>query len=283
MKNTTENNRRKNKGCFSAVVVVVIIMFIVAMGYDFYNINLCENHQIFNDLGTFVACQITLSSVIVSIFGFILSGLDACYMGVSTKAIAFKDLVFQVNAVQCLWIVIITDVTGMFMYLFGLQLATVWCLGVSIVILMYYINMVYDLISKRSRIFFKIWKKLDEKEDKLLKYLYERIREMSCGMGKTYKTDNVYYIEDLITLFLVQKNMNGSEEDKKIIDKMGKKILEENLPDRKSMFEKAWENKWEHYIKNDELKYYTGADELVDAKDWCDKLKEEITNHRIGF
>ena len=49
------------------------------------------------------------------------------------------------------------------------------------------------------------------------------------------------------------------------------------------MFEKAWENKWEHYIKNDESKYYTEADELVDAKDWCDKLKEEITNHRIGF
>ena len=94
----------------------------------------------------------------------ILSGLNARYMGVSTKAIAFRNFVFSFNAIRCLWIVIIADVMEMFMYLFGLQTATVWCSVVSIVTFMYFTNMVYDLMSKKSKIYLKIWKKLGEME-----------------------------------------------------------------------------------------------------------------------
>ena len=91
-------------------IMAFIVGFIVAIVYDCLKINSIKNYQVINDLGTFVACEITLSSVIISIFGFILSGLDARYMGLSTKVIAFRNLIFQFNAIRCLWIVILADV-----------------------------------------------------------------------------------------------------------------------------------------------------------------------------
>lgn len=266
----TENTVEINTWCFRTVIAIVAIIFIVAVGYDYLNPELHQQYKMMDNLGTFVSCEITLSSVIISIFGFILSGLNARYMGVSTKAIAFRNFVFPFNAIRCLWIVIIADVMEMFMYLFGLQTATVWCSVVSIVTFMYFTNMVYDLMSKKSKIYLKIWKKLGENGNKLQERICERIREMLCGMGENYKTDNLYYIEDLITLFYVRENLIKKGKNIKFIDKMGRKVLKHNIKKQGSMFQKAWQDKWNHYTKKKES--------LKDAKSWCEKLMIKINN-----
>lgn len=116
----------------------------------------------------------------------------------------------------------------------------------------------------------KIWKKLGENGNKLQERICERIREMLCGMGENYKTDNLYYIEDLITLFYVRENLIKKGENIKFIDKMGRKVLKHNIKKQGSMFQKAWEDKWNHYTKKKES--------LKDAKSWCEKLMVKINN-----
>ena len=89
---------------------------------------------------------------------------------------------------------------------------------------------------------------------------------MLCGMGEAYKTDHLHYIEELITLYYIRTNLNYSGEDTDFIDEMGKKILAENIDSGNKLFQKAWDDKWKHYIKSD--------DSLQKVKDWCDILRK---------
>lgn len=148
------------------------------------------------------AQQFAISAIFISVISLVLENINDRVINLSVKRIYFKRFIYRPNYITRVVILLSQAVLSFLAFIFE-------CYGGSIIIFvlgMYQvfrlIQMTYYFLSKRSKIYKRIW---DELQSKNKAEIYNVILKKLTYIKKTYenKGHNSYYKEELKTIYLL--------------------------------------------------------------------------------
>lgn len=110
---------------------------------------------------------------------------------------------------------------------------------------------VYAFVSKKSIIYQEIWKKLDNRS-KLYNVFRDKVAAISVRNSEqeTIKKHNSYYVEEMITLYLLYYNKSSGESEKVIFNNAANNIQDHELYLSEGYIElNLLERNWKKYDK----------------------------------
>ena len=215
-----------------------------------------------------VSTQVSLSIICITFFGYIVSNLSYRFVGVSTKMLFFRHELYPLSGINIICVCLALDVINIFLgnidYVNNKSCGYVICkmifiifFIIELILIGIFLYRVYAFVSKKSIIYQKIWEKIDNKP-KLYNVFRDKVAAISVRnwKQKNPKYHNSYYVEEIITLYLLYYNKSSGEPEKVIFYNAANNIQDQELYlsvgyKQLNLLERNWQ------------KYYSKADEIV--------------------
>ena len=192
-------------------------------------LELCKNVYYNLNVSGMVSTQISLSIICITFFGYIVSNLSYRFVGASTKMLFFRHELYPLSGINIICSCLALDVINIFIGNINypkkkenLACGYIICKMIFIIIFIaeliligIFLYRVYAFVSKKSIIYQAIWKKLDNRS-KLYNVFRDKVAAISVRNDEqeTIKKHNSYYVEEMITLYLLYyKSSENSEKD----------------------------------------------------------------------
>ena len=179
-----------------------------------------------------VTTQISLSIICITFFGYIVSNLSYRFVGTSTKMLFFRHELYPLSGINIICSCLALDVINIFIgninypkkkenpacgYIICKMIFIIIFIA-ELILIGIFLYRVYAFVSKKSIIYQAIWKKLDNRS-KLYNVFRDKVAAISVRNSEqeTIKKHNSYYVEEMITLYLLYYKSSGELESEKDI------------------------------------------------------------------
>lgn len=192
-------------------------------------LELCKNVYYNLNVSGMVTTQISLSIICITFFGYIVSNLSYRFVGTSTKMLFFRHELYPLSGINIICSCLALDVINIFIgninypkkkenpacgYIICKMIFIIIFIA-ELILIGIFLYRVYAFVSKKSIIYQAIWKKLDNRS-KLYNVFRDKVAVISVRNDEqeTIKKHNSYYVEEMITLYLLYyKSSENSEKD----------------------------------------------------------------------
>ena len=192
-------------------------------------LELCKNVYYNLNVSGMVTTQISLSIICITFFGYIVSNLSYRFVGTSTKMLFFRHELYPLSGINIICSCLALDVINIFIgninypkkkenpacgYIICKMIFIIIFIA-ELILIGIFLYRVYAFVSKKSIIYQAIWKKLDNRS-KLYNVFRDKVAAISVRNSEqeTIKKHNSYYVEEMITLYLLYyKSSENSEKD----------------------------------------------------------------------
>lgn len=205
------------------------VVFLYRRRFILNVLELCKNVYYNLNVSGMVSTQISLSIICITFFGYIVSNLSYRFVGASTKMLFFRHELYLLSGINIICSCLALDVINIFIGNINypkkkenLACGYIICKMIFIIIFIaeliligIFLYRVYAFVSKKSIIYQAIWKKLDNRS-KLYNVFRDKVAAISVRNDEqeTIKKHNSYYVEEMITLYLLYyKSSENSEKD----------------------------------------------------------------------
>lgn len=195
-------------------------------------LELCKNVYYNLNVSGMVTTQISLSIICITFFGYIVSNLSYRFVGTSTKMLFFRHELYPLSGINIICSCLALDVINIFIgninypkkkenpacgYIICKMIFIIIFIA-ELILIGIFLYRVYAFVSKKSIIYQKIWKKLDNRS-KLYNVFRDKVAAISVRNSEqeTIKKHNSYYVEEMITLYLLYYKSSGELESEKDI------------------------------------------------------------------
>ena len=195
-------------------------------------LELCKNVYYNLNVSGMVTTQISLSIICITFFGYIVSNLSYRFVGTSTKMLFFRHELYPLSGINIICSCLALDVINIFIgninypkkkenpacgYIICEMIFIIIFIA-ELILIGIFLYRVYAFVSKKSIIYQKIWKKLDNRS-KLYNVFSDKVAAISVRNDEqeTIKKHNSYYVEEMITLYLLYYKSSGELESEKDI------------------------------------------------------------------
>lgn len=227
-----ENNNDVRWGWVILIAVIPIIISTIDLmdlclkGNDEISrwlISIASNDNILSDL---FSQQMTISTIFIAVASLVVNNINDRFVGTSTKHILFKKFIFYFNYITIILILLALNVSSFVAYLLQSKWGLIISFIVSMIWLFDLLKLTYYLLSKKSRIYFIILKKLDaelEKKKNLVVYS-TLVDKLDALVEKNTINDNdlihdSYFVEEMLILYKMSSiACILSKDDHKTID-----------------------------------------------------------------
>lgn len=208
------------------VISIIDLMDLCLKGNDEISrwlISIASNDNMLSDL---FSQQMTISTIFIAVASLIVNNINDRFVGTSTKYILFKKFIFYFNYITIILILLALNVSSFVAYLLQSKWGLIISFIVSIIWLFDLLKLTYYLLSKKSRIYFIILKKLDaelEKKKNLVVYS-TLVDKLDALVEKNTINDNdlihdSYFVEEMLILYKMSSiACILSKDDHKTID-----------------------------------------------------------------
>lgn len=229
--NTEEKTVKKNNNDirWGWVVLIAIIPVIISI-IDFCTYESCKisSRLIMNDnlLSDLFSQQITISSMFIAAASLIVNNINDRFVGASTKYILFKKYIFYFNYITIILMLLALDVSSFIAYLLQSKWGLIISFVASAIWLFELLKLTYYLLSKKSKIYFVILKKLDNELVKKKSFVVYNslLNKLDSFTDKNIINDSdlihdSYFVEEMLILYKMKSiACDPHKEDYKIID-----------------------------------------------------------------
>ncbi len=199
-------------------VILIAIIPIVISTIDLMNLCTYENCEISgllnlinlnnNMISDLFSQQMTISTIFIAVASLVINNIDDRFIGASTKYVLFKRFIFYFNYITITLILLALNVSSFVAYLFQSKWGLITAFIASMIWLFDLLKLTYYLLSKKSKIYFIILKKLDaeleKKQDFLIyKSLMDKLNtlvEKDTINGRDLIHDS-YFVEEMLILY----------------------------------------------------------------------------------
>ena len=195
-------------------------------------LELCKNVYYNLNVSGMVTTQISLSIICITFFGYIVSNLSYRFVGTSTKMLFFRHELYPLSGINIICSCLALDVINIFIgninypkkkenpacgYIICEMIFIIIFIA-ELILIGIFLYRVYAFVSKKSIIYQAIWKKLDNRS-KLYNVFRDKVAAISVRNDEqeTIKKHNSYYVEEMITLYLLYYKSSGELESEKDI------------------------------------------------------------------
>lgn len=230
----------------------------------------CKNVCYELNVSGMVSTQVSLSIICITFFGYIVSNLSYRFVGASTKMLFFRHELYRFSGINIICFCLALDVFNIFLGNINYPKKEdnpAWCYIICKMIFIFifiaeliligiFLYRVYAFVSKKSIIYQKIWKKLDNRS-KLYNAFRDKVAAISVRNSEqeTLRKHNSYYVEEMITLYLLYHE-SSCERDGAIFANAAKNIQNDELYlSNRYVDLNLLERNWQ--------KYYSKADKIV--------------------
>lgn len=205
------------------------VVFLYRRRFILNVLELCKNVYYNLNVSGMVTTQISLSIICITFFGYIVSNLSYRFVGTSTKMLFFRHELYPLSGINIICSCLALDVINIFIgninypkkkenpacgYIICKMIFIIIFIA-ELILIGIFLYRVYAFVSKKSIIYQKIWKKLDNRS-KLYNVFRDKVAVISVRNDEqeTIKKHNSYYVEEMITLYLLYyKSSENSEKD----------------------------------------------------------------------
>lgn len=205
------------------------VVFLYRRRFILNVLELCKNVYYNLNVSGMVTTQISLSIICITFFGYIVSNLSYRFVGTSTKMLFFRHELYPLSGINIICSCLALDVINIFIgninypkkkenptcgYIICEMIFIIIFIA-ELILIGIFLYRVYAFVSKKSIIYQKIWKKLDNRS-KLYNVFRDKVAVISVRNDEqeTIKKHNSYYVEEMITLYLLYyKSSENSEKD----------------------------------------------------------------------
>ena len=195
-------------------------------------LELCKNVYYNLNVSGMVTTQISLSIICITFFGYIVSYLSYRFLGTSTKMLFFRHELYPLSGINIICSCLALDVINIFIgninypkkkenpacgYIICKMIFIIIFIA-ELILIGIFLYRVYAFVSKKSIIYQAIWKKLDNRS-KLYNVFRDKVAAISVRNSEqeTIKKHNSYYVEEMITLYLLYYKSSEELESEKDI------------------------------------------------------------------
>lgn len=204
----------------------------------------CKNVCYELNVSGMVSTQVSLSIICITFFGYIVSNLSYRFAGASTKMLFFRHELYRFSGINIICLCLALDVINIFLGNINYPKKEdnpAWCYIICKMIFIFifiaeliligiFLYRVYAFVSKKSIIYQKIWKKLDNRS-KLYNVFRDKVAAISVRNSEqeTIKKHNSYYVEEMITLYLLYYNKLSGDPERGIFYNAANNIQDHEL------------------------------------------------------
>lgn len=209
--------KKNNKDIWWSMVILFGILPVAISIIDIMDLAIYENIGIRNWINLIVSNdnmvsdlfsqQMTISAILISVTSLVVSNINDRFMGASTKYILFRRSVLCFNYITIILILLALNVSSFAAYL----LQSKWGLIISFVISMIWLFMLmkltYYLLSKKSKIYSIISKRLEVELNKKQDFVIYNVLldKLDALIEKkdisTEKIHDSYFVEEMLVLY----------------------------------------------------------------------------------
>lgn len=220
------NNKDIRWGWVILLAIIPVIISIVDLCV--YEDSKISNQLILNDnlISDLFSQQMTISSMFIAAASLIVNNINDRFMGASTKYILFKKYIFYFNYITIIMILLALDVSSFVAYLLQSKWGLIISFIASAIWLYKLLKLTYYLLSKSSKIYTNILKKLDGELKKKKKFIVynDLINKLNAFPNENATNDSdlihdSYFVEEMLILYKMNSIAHSlDKEDCKIID-----------------------------------------------------------------
>lgn len=162
--------------------------------------------------------QMTITTIFIAVIALMVNNISDRFLHASTKFVFFKRYVYQPNYSSILLISLMLDISAFICYIFNSPYGCLASFILAFVDTCVIIVMTYNLISKKSKVYQRMWRVLGKrnKGKELYKELIKKLKPLA--ETKKVEIDNSYLAEELITLYKLY--CMSDNDDKELIEQI---------------------------------------------------------------